>query len=166
VSGAEPLSFIAAREGLRLSSLLVSFQRFRRPAGDRVLAPPTSLGALPVGKDQQSPAFLLALADDEGFWIGILDSQNPLEIEAVLADGSTCFVARADGGTAVIPGIPEPNQSYRVLARSSASALRVRASRELATVELVTPLEYSRRSGSPAPEPLEPSAGYGGWRLP
>jgi hypothetical protein len=109
---------------------------------------------------------LLGLAEDEGFWIGILDSATPIEIRALLHDGSARFVAKLSGTNAVVPGILEPDQRYRVLARSSASALSVGASGELATVELVTPLEYSRRSGSPPPEPLDPSAGYGGWRLP
>ncbi len=166
MSGAEAQSWVAAPEGLRFRSLLVSFQRFRRPPGDAIRAVPTSLGALPVAPDRQGAGFLLPLGDEEAFWLGILDSKAPIEIEATLRDGSVRHVAQASGTHAAVAGIPTPEGDYRVLARSNVSALRVIAGGVAAGIELLAPADYSRRSGAPAPEPLDPSAAYGGWRLP
>lgn len=159
--------WVAARGGLELGSLLVSFQRFP-PSTDVILTAPTSLGALPVARDRGSADFLLGLGEEEGFWIGILDSGTScptVEVRAHLAEEGLRAVASVTSSPAVVLGVP-CREGYRVFARSTVSSLRVTASNQSALVEIVDPLEFSRRSGAPPPEPLDPSAGYRGWRLP
>jgi hypothetical protein len=64
--------------GLRVpSGLSVSFQRYPRPDGNIIIEAPPSLGALPVGMDQNGN-FVLPVADNEAFWIGL----DPLAIES------------------------------------------------------------------------------------
>lgn len=69
----------------------LSFQRFRHPPGGRVAQPPASLGALPVGRNALG-AWLLPLADDECFWIGMADNPAPspalLAVRAELGDAA------------------------------------------------------------------------------
>jgi hypothetical protein len=59
--------------------LLVSFQRYPRPAGNIIIETPSSLGTLPVGMDQNGH-FVLPVADNEAFWIGL----DPLETESTI----------------------------------------------------------------------------------
>jgi len=63
-------SWTGGSEGMRFGSLLVSFQRYARPFRDIIATVPSSLGALPVARDNSD--FLLPLAFDEAFWIGVV----------------------------------------------------------------------------------------------
>ena len=60
----------------------LTFQRFRHPPAATLERPPASLGALPVGCNALG-AWLLPLADDECFWIGM--SENRALAPAMLA---------------------------------------------------------------------------------
>lgn len=53
----------------------LTFQRFFYPSGGSVHQPPASLGALPVGRNALG-AWLLPLADDECFWIGMAENRE------------------------------------------------------------------------------------------
>ena len=71
--------------------LLLTFQRFVYPAGGSVHQPPASLGALPVGCNALG-AWLLPLADDECFWIGMAENRQlapaMLAVRAELGDAA------------------------------------------------------------------------------
>lgn len=157
------------RDGLRLAAALISFQRFSRPVGDVVERAPRSLGALPVGR--AANGFLLPVADNEAFWIGAMLSRdsNPCSV-TILADrltGGRVPVARLDRPqTAIIAGIIRPDGRFDIFSRHSISAIEATANGRTARVEPVHPALYAAVTGNRAAEPLDPAAGFGGWRLP
>jgi hypothetical protein len=112
--------------------LLLSFQRFMRPASGWVMRAPSSLGALPVAI-ADSHELLLPVATDEAFWIGLEVARPALRIgvavvvvttEGQMVDAITGLVADLsrlrtaiapnDGRIAGLPRIPE---GYRVITR-------------------------------------------------
>ena len=156
------------RDGLRFGSLLVSFQRFARSGGEIVERAPQSLGALPVGQGKGS--LLLPLAEAEGFWIGVmLAASEPTRIglAAQRRDGGRSRLVDLVGPqTAVISGMIRTDGRFDIFSRHSLAALDIAADDSRARVELVEPAVYARVTGQPAPDPLDPAGGYGGWRLP
>ena len=156
------------RDGLRFGSLLVSFQRFAPSAGEVVERAPQSLGALPVGRGKES--FLLPLAESEGVWIGaMLEASEPTSVRLVAQsrDGRQSRLAELVGPqTAVIAGMIRSDGRFDIFSRHSLAALDIAADDSRARVELVEPAVYARVTGQPAPDPLDPAAGFGGWRLP
>ena len=156
------------RDGLRFGSLLVSFQRFARSGGEVVERAPQSLGALPVGQGKGS--FLLPLAEAEGFWIGVmLAASEPTRIglAAQRRDGGRSRLVDLVGPqTAVISGMIRTDGRFDIFSRHSLAALDIAADDSGARVEVVEPAVYAQVTGQPAPDPLDPAAGFGGWRLP
>jgi hypothetical protein len=184
------------------AGLGLSFQRFLLPAGGMVSKAPSSLGALPVGMDRAGD-FLLPLADDEGFWIGVepaaKTSATTLALAARLTDGSARDAlsgATWTGDTAgttvtvddilVIGGIPCSDGRLLAFARAPASPGepachsllftfapsesrqpdRMGESRSRLLLRLVDYEAFCAASGCNAPSPLDPEAGYKGYRLP
>ena len=156
------------RDGLRFGSLLVSFQRFARPDGEVVERAPQSLGALPVGRGKGS--FLLPLAEAEGFWIwAMLAAAGPSRVRLAVEsrDGRQSRLAElAAPQTAVIAGVIRSDGRFDIFSRHSLAALDITVEDSRARVELVEPAVYTQITGEAAPDPLDPAAGYGGWRLP
>ena len=156
------------RDGLRFGSLLVSFQRFAPSAGEVVERAPQSLGALPVGRGKES--FLLPLAESEGFWIGaMLGPSAPTRVRLTVQsrDGKQSRLAELVGPqTAVVAGMIRSDGRFDIFSRRSLAALDIAVADSRARVEMVEPAAYTQVTGQPAPDPLDPAAGYGGWRLP
>jgi hypothetical protein len=167
-----PPGWSGDRAGLHWDGLLISFQRYACPADGIILEVPTSLGALPVGVG--AGGFLLPLAQAEAFWIGVTGTAPanswPLAIAGVDRTGVTLPIAsitsRAD---AFLPGYPRPDGSWGALSRDACSMVLIEVGQTnaitCATVGLVSPPQYAALTGQPEPPPLDPSAGYGGWRL-
>jgi hypothetical protein len=152
--------------------LLLSFQRYACPADGIVLELPTSLGALPVGAGAEG--FLLPLGEAEAFWIGVMGGAPanswPLAITCVDRTGATLPIASITSkADAFLPGYPRPDGRWGALCRGACSMILIEVGRTnaipRATVRLVSPREYAALTGQPEPPPLDPSAGYGGWRL-
>jgi hypothetical protein len=167
------------RDGLRYGPLLVSFQRFARSAGGVVAEAPRSLGALPVAAAEGR--FLLPAAPAEGFWIGaILAPAADLPMAELIAwpraNGPRYGVPRRGDPrhlaslwrpqTAIIAGMIRPDGRFDIFSRESLAALDVRIDGAAAQVAPVDPADYAAITGEPLLSPLDPSAGYGGWRLP
>ena len=129
---------------------------------------PQSLGALPIGQGKGS--FLLPLAESEAFWIGaMLEASEPTRVRlaAQSREGRQSRLAELVGPqTAVIAGTIRADGRFDIFSRHSLAALDIAADDSRARVELVEPAVYARVTGQPAPDPLDPAAGYGGWRLP
>ena len=114
----------------------LTFQRFFGPSGGSVDQPPASLGALPVGRNALG-AWLLPLADDECFWIGMADNRElapaMLAVRAELGDAALVdavtgqpWDARHAGelrlpGTAWLAGLRQPGSepSWTVFSNST-----------------------------------------------
>jgi hypothetical protein len=172
---------VLIRPGLRLS-----FQRFPLPGSGMIDEAPASLGALPVCRAADG-SLLLPLADGEAFWIGLSTDPPGMEAEvsvsALLSDGTAveegpipvapiarlAGMRRADGrygafaraATAAHPGCV--SLAFRCRFRRGAGRRGARAA-EL-TLLLVDGQTFAAAAGR-APPPLDPAAGYGGWRLP
>ena len=167
-----PPRWTAGRAGLHCDGLLLSFQRYARPADGIVLELPRSLGALPVGAG--SEGFLLPLAEAEAFWIGVMGGAPanawPLAVAGVDRTGVALPIASITSkADAFLPGYPRPDGRWGALSRGGCSMLLIEVGRTNAipgaTVRLVSPPEYAALTGQAAPPPLDPSAGYGGWLL-
>lgn len=170
--------------GLRLATLAVSFQRFRRPKSGKVRDTPSSLGALPVATVGLTH-FLLPLADDEAFWIGLSADEGGVFSVSVDVRSSDGQVKPASPDPVRIPpdvylaGLPRA-KGYEVFSRGSTKAkanmtvLNITARipvgstdfTRIALVELVDYATFTERTGRAAPEGLDPDAGYKGYRLP
>ena len=129
---------------------------------------PQSLGALPVGQGKGS--FLLPLAEAEGFWIGaMLGPSEPTRARLAMLsrDGRQSRLAELVGPqTAVIAGMVRSDGRFDVFSRDSLVAVDIAVEDSRARVEVVEPAVYTQVTGEAAPDPLDPAAGYGGWRLP
>lgn len=159
----------AAAEGLRLGRILISFQRFARPPDETVDRAPPSLGALPVAKTRT--AFALPVAEAEAFWIGVEfpagSGFKSVALEGRGPDGKAFPIARIDvPQTCIVPGVTLPDGKFRSFGRDRPVELRVRIDEHAACVTLMDTTAYVACTGMPAPAPLDPAAGYGGWRLP
>lgn len=160
--------WIGGRAGLGWGRLLVSFQRFAPPPGGLVHRAPRSLGALPVAAGPTS--FVLPLGDEEAFWLGVLAPEGShdeaLELEVARPQGSRVAVARVEtAGNTAIPGLARPDGLFDVFRRTTIVELTALHRGSTAVVRLCDPATYAGLTGA-APPPLDPSAGYGGWRLP
>jgi hypothetical protein len=168
-------------------TVAVSFQRTPCPA-DGVLAElPRSWGALPVLRDG-AEGLVVPLPDGEALWIGLLRSAAaPAESLSVVAllepGGATDAITgrpvgeRSPGRLAVPPaaalvGVRRPEGGWWALARvapargaPACSEVELRTSVGRLVAHLVTPADFSARSGAELP-PLDPTAAYGGRRLP
>src|ERR1043166_1999084 len=159
----------AGIEGLRFGSLLISFQRFVRPDDNLVDAIPPSLGALPLAYCRG--AFLLPLAEEEAFWVGVIfptsKTAKSLELTALHSDRRRTPAATLQGpGTKFVDGLKRADGKSEALGRPGLVELRVRLGKHTAHIRLVDPVVYTTSTGEAAPTPLDRSAGYGGWRLP
>ena len=114
----------------------LTFQRFFYPSVGSVDQPPASLGALPVGCNALG-AWLLPLADDECFWIGMSENRElapaMLAVRAELGDAALLdavtgqpWDARHAGelalpGTAWLAGLRQPGSGslWTVFSNSS-----------------------------------------------
>ena len=114
----------------------LTFQRFFYPTAGSVDQPPASLGALPVGRNALG-AWLLPLADDECFWIGMSENREPapamLAVRAELGNAALVdavtgqpWDARHAGelalpGTAWLAGLRQPGSEppWTVFSNSS-----------------------------------------------
>ena len=156
--------------GLACGPLQVSFQRFARPIGGRIAGVPRSLGALPLAT--YGDGFLLPVGPDEAFWIGLSmpfgtvpDRLRPAALQ-VVARGHDGTVRRSGAlpvaSTRVFTGFPDQDG---VSVLDAAIAVLVLDEGATARIELVGPAAFTAHTGIAAP-PLDPAAGYGGWRLP
>jgi hypothetical protein len=138
---------------------------------------------------------LLPLAEGECFWIGLSFSGAPpvavsvaLEREdGELIDVLTGAPWNTSGatlaqvpGTSVIDGIRRADGGFDPLLRDDGIGRRPRSRRlhfgihrvgdrsaaQPVMLELVDYSTFAARTGRPAPEPLDPDAGYKGWLLP
>lgn len=175
------------------AGLVLSFQRYALPESGVIEVAPASLGALPVGLSRDGE-LLLPLAPRECFWIGLsADTAHPLELALAVErdDGlidvmtggawnaSAAIRARVPG-TPVIDGIRRADGAFDPLLRDDGAGQSPRGRRlqlwvgELeesaaaapVLVEFVDYAAFSARTGLPAPDPLDPDAGYKGWLLP
>lgn len=177
--------------GLRLS-----FQRFLRPESGVPGQPlPSSLGALPVALDRQGE-LIVPTADDEAFWIGLdvappthaitlaLDVElRSGEVFSAIGDGkanaspvssitipSTPRIGGFTQGDAVphafarVGGVEIGGGCVRLIFRATSDA--VGAEPFEFAVRLVDYATFTAESGQSPPTPLDPNAGYRGWRLP
>jgi len=165
--------------GLRLApGLHLSFQRYARPQGDvSCEPPPASLGLLPLA-ETGSNELLLPLAQDEAFWIGLALAPGtpPLRLELSVHrpdGGSEAAPPVAVAGFGTLAGWPSAQGGQQAFTRATVSRLQLAARREgadrpegEATLQLVDYERFMQASGRPAPAPLDPRAGYRGWRLP
>lgn len=170
--------------GLRFGGLAVSFQRFLRPASGRVETVPSSLGSLPVAR--ASSHFLLPLARDEAFWIGMSSLEGKayaVALQAVLPGGRIADLVEPQRRIPPhlhVAGLPRGDGSFSALSRIGADGLagigQVRISARsdddgtarmrTAVIELVGYGAFSRAKGGPPPSRLDPDAGYKGYLLP
>ena len=154
-------------EGLLLPpGLHLSFQRYPRQAGQ---AAPSSLGALPVGVDAHGEV-LVPVADDEAFWIGIEPAPGtPATGLRVVVEAAGAAVTlpplRVDGPCRIVTW-PGAGDRPRPFSRGDCDRIRVAAGAFELSARLVSYEEFSAATGQAPPSRLDPSAGYGGWRLP
>lgn len=149
-----------------------------------------SLGALPVGV---SPSLdpVLPVAETEAFWIG-LSADEPVRvalqvdvigrgaIDALSGEAWRNAGARSidAAARAQVAGIAGPNGRWWAFSRiatlpapaSRSIRLLVRGDRAAVTSSVAVALtdyaSFTRLTGVSAPAPLDPDAGYKGWRLP
>jgi hypothetical protein len=165
---------------LAFGTLVVSFQRYALPETGLIEGElPSSLGALPVAAVGRR--FLLPVAFGEAFWIGLaMEARVALQLRLtpVPAEGQAEEERIALPRVRAIPGWRrQGDASLRPFTRSgtavSMSLAELRLVAEAgkyppatATIELVDYPAYAARSGQPAPDQLDPEAGYKGYLLP
>jgi hypothetical protein len=172
--------------------LAVSFQRFQQLANGFIRDVPASLGALPVGRSS-SGELLLPVADGESFWIGLSsENRNSIQVGAevdVIGIGPTDALSgrrwREDDARSVevaprsvIVGIRRPDGSSWAFSRSATQPAPGSRSVRIVLfgddnetvssvgVALVDYAMFGRLTATLPPVPLDPEAGYKGWRLP
>jgi hypothetical protein len=194
VSGDSPESGAACLEegALRLFGMMrVSFQRCPLLAEGIHRTRVRSLGMLPVARDQEG-TFCLPVADQESFWLGLSTEQTrgSFRLFAQMRDKHRLNVhsgrpAAEDEDSAfhfsgfdAIYGVPRDAESWWSFRRVAAEPLRacewlifaepksVEKAPVQVSVLLLSYETYTQRTHQPAPAPLDPSAGYGGWLLP
>jgi hypothetical protein len=155
--------------GLTLDHAVVSFQRFLRPAIRTVRKAPRSYGVLPVAA--MGTNFMLALPEQEAFWLGVTVpstwSGGAWNAAALNTAGKLVDLERISRpGTFVIPGMRRPNGEFEVLCRENVSQIQLVGPAGVAHILVCSPETFARRSHQAPPEPFDPNAAYGGWRLP
>jgi hypothetical protein len=170
--------------GLHLATLAVSFQRFRRHNSGKVTEAPSSLGALPVAAVGNGH-FLLPLADDEAFWIGLSADEGgtfSVSIDVQSRDGQVklvtpvpvhippdCWLAglpRDRGYDVFSRGNDKAKTAIAILSMTARMTVGSADVMRIAEVELVDYATFTERTDRAAPEGLDPDAGYKGYRLP
>lgn len=155
-------------EGLLLKDAVVSFQRYRCPAGAIIPKAPSSWGVLPVAAGRKRP--LLAVPAGEAFWIGILidaPRQIELSISVQLTDGAVVPLAGfAQRGAFWIDGVPRVDGAFDALCRTIASGLILASGSETIHIDLASVEDFVAQTGSEPPVPFNPDAAYRGWKLP
>jgi hypothetical protein len=157
-------------EGLYSNGAVVSFQRYRRPPENMVRLAPASCGVLPVVREASGFGFLLAVPDDEAFWIGpVIEAggDGELAIAVELVDGAVVVVGRyRRSGAFAIPGVPRPDGLFDACCRATISEVRLRSAAGIARIGLADVREFVARTGHDPPARLDAGAAYGDWRLP
>lgn len=157
----------------------VSFQRYPLPADGIVPDAPRSLGALPVAADAAG-APCVPVGDGEAVWLGLSPvAGREVEVRVTLRAASGEHVITPGGWVrvserAVLERVttaggaaplaiaregPMPAHGIRFEVGSPGSVVAV-------DVRLLAPREFTAVTGEPDAGPLDPDAGYGGWRLP
>lgn len=165
---------------LAFGPLVVSFQRYALPGTGLIEGElPASLGALPLAAVGRR--FVLPVAAGEAFWIGLsVEARASLQLRLlpVPLEGRGVEERFAVPRFRVIPGWRrDGDASLRAFTRAgpaaSMSLTELRLSAEAgkyppatATIELVDYPDFAALSGQPAPEQLDPEAGYKGHLLP
>ena len=190
----EPDAAFPAEGALRLFGMIrVSFQRCPLPADGIHRTPIRSLGMLPVARDQEG-TLCVPVAEDETFWLGVsmektggsfrlfalMRDKDRLNIQSGRPAATDADSAFHFSGFGAIYGIPRDAESWWSFRRVAAEPMRAcewlifcelgSSPVEKALVQVsVLPVSYeiyAQRTHQPAPTPLDPSAGYGGWLLP
>jgi hypothetical protein len=179
---------------LRLFGMMrVSFQRCSLPPEGIHRTPIRSLGMLPVARDQEG-TFCVPVADHESFWLGIntekaagsfrlfaqMKDQRRLNVHSGRPAAEDADSAFHFSGFGAIYGLPRNSESWWSFRRLATEPIRacewlifvepnssaVEESLVQASILLVSYETYTQRTHQPAPAPLNPNAGYGGWLLP
>jgi hypothetical protein len=188
------VAWIGEAELRHPAGLVLTFQRYALPEPGFIHRAPASLGALPVGLADDGD-LLLPLAPRECFWIGLnAEASQALYISLAIErpDGALTDVlsggsCEPDAATVValhgmrrIEGIRRSDGTFDPLLRADGEGARPQGRRlhvwlrrtlegvveAVVAVELVDYSTFTERTGLPPPEPLDPAAGYKGWRLP
>jgi hypothetical protein len=184
-----PIEQRLTHQGLQLGPLTVSFQRFQRPSGGIIREAPPSLGALPVGEGQRGE-WLLPVAEDEAFWIGV-NADRAVQLAVKVETQSRGALDALSGRTwnkrapqtislasfAIIAGIRLDDGTLWAFARApsgdaapACAAMRFfarnRCLQNLAGVRLVNYISFAKHTGREPPVAIDPNAGYKGFRLP
>lgn len=151
---------LAAGAGLWLPpGLRVSFQRYA--AGAAIDPPPPSLGALLPARTAAGE-WLLPVAPQEAFWIGCEARMAlRLALEVLARDGTRGGLVRDVAGPDRIAGF-----SGRAFTLAAVERLHFATDSGFAVVRVVDYGEFTGATGRVQPVPLDPGAGYRGWRLP
>ncbi|CAN7419968.1 hypothetical protein LJR084_002749 [Variovorax sp. LjRoot84] len=168
----------------------LSFQRFLRPTS-RIASGslPSSLGALPVGLGRQGD-LIVPTADNEAFWVGLelARAAQPitLRLSVELRSGDVLDALGAAPSSALtvpptrhVGGFTHAGSGLRAFARGGgenidgcvrlvfrAAILAVESEPFSTVVRLVDYAGFTAESGMAPPSPLDPDAGFQGWRLP
>ena len=161
-------SWTAGPKGISLGQIVISFQRYARPCGDVIAAAPSSLGALPVARSKSD--FLLPLALDEAFWIGVIPAaafaHGDLALRASrLGKAPSLLSMHPAAQAAIVPGFVREDGRFDVFCRFTFGGMLATTGGQNVWVSIVDPKSFAAHAGF-APEPLDLRAGYGGWRLP
>ncbi len=155
-------------EGLSYEGIVVSFQRFRRPAQTTVDKAPASCGVLPVAPGRNS--LLLAVPREEAFWIGVLiqvSLSSALEITAELSDHTMISLARfTRAGAFTIDGIPRPDGQFDIFCADTIRRVLLGFGSGITRIDVASVEEFVAQTGRPPPAPFNANAAYQGWRLP
>lgn len=158
--------------GMRIESIVVSFQRFERPPDGRLRRAPASLGALPPSK--AAGGYCLPLGDEEAFWVGIFGPPPPPDALTIIVTDTSGHAVSLDCALqterGVLPGRPRLDGTFDALCPPFCVEIgllwRCREAVSPARILVVSPRRYEILTGTAPPAPLDTNAAYKGWRLP
>jgi hypothetical protein len=161
-------SWTAGPNGISLREIVVSFQRYLRPNGDVIAATPPSLGALPFARVHSR--FLVPLAVNEAFWIGVVPAAAVVNKNIALCVdrpglGPLQLSMRLQGQVAVAAGFMREDGKFDAFCRGTFGGMLATVGEQSASVSIIDPKLFAARTGV-SPGPVDPGAAYGGWRLP
>lgn len=146
--------------------MIVSAQRFVRPATGVIGSLPTSLGMLPIAAMRPEDGFALPLAAGEAAWLGVRRPGGGLIITAHVRHGEPAILpAVVIGRLRAYPGTPMAD-GYATIDLLHVRSLCFAHADATAVLRVVDHSTFAQATGQPVPSPLDPGAGYGGRRLP